>query len=171
MFCCVACRTGFLFYSLYFSPHQGRQDTVCPVCCHWTAWKPGLSSLGSHKGWRGSQGKQVAPSLLTCQLLGGCKRAQGFTEGSKAARFPVPYITKSSYCRGGPSSLKQAWHAEAPPFISQTHFWLPNLPGLTSSSAKAESVRLGSRVLQPLNDNSPQLLPVSTGRGNNISAR
>ena len=108
MFCCVACRTGFLFYSLYFSPHQGRQDTVCPVCCHWTIWKPGLSSLGSHKGWRGSQGNQVAPSLL--QLLAETSHpvnsATSDTKSSrKTSRNILRYDVNHSYYRHTPLEI------------------------------------------------------------------
>lgn len=60
---------------------------------------------------------------------------------------------------------------EFPLFASQTNFWQPNPPGLASSSTKDESGRLGSTVLQFINANSPQLVPVPTGQGNNISAR
>lgn len=110
------------------------------------------------------QGNRGA-SCLPPGLSGACPWAEAFHLRAKSCQTPCSPANQKKLL------LMRLFCAEAPPFVSQTHFWLPNLPRLTSSSAKGESEWLGSMVLQSLNDNSPQLVPASTGQGNNISAQ
>lgn len=91
------------------------------------------------------------------------------TKWAEAAKLPVPYLTKISYDRDGFFHSINCGPCRRPSFHFPNQFLAAK--STQTDITKGESAWLGSVVLQSLNDNLPQLVPVSTVQGNNISAQ